>query len=301
MFGRALLAAVILATGVAMGACATGPYVDPEEPAAPVEEATDSAPEEATDSPPAETATTDPGGGAAVADEPTVAAPAGAGAAGEPLRVTFQSEDGTPLVGTAYLTSGPAPGVLLMHQNRADKEAWEPLIQALRADPRTAGFAIFAIDFPGHGESGGSLTDESTLAAARSALAAFRTFNGVDPNRIAMVGASIGADAAVDTCGAGCVAAASVSPGSFLGIAYSDALAALLAEKDPPVLCIAASADGASPAICQGGQTVGLSDYQVQIYDGDAHGNFLFLAEGLTPPPPIADLVVGWLADHLGE
>lgn len=217
----------------------------------------------------------------------------------EPRRVEFQSEDGIPLVGVYYPpASAPAPGVLLLHQNRASKEHWVPLIEALRA-PSMPTYAIFAIDFPGHGESGGSLSDAAALAAARTALSEFRTFDGVDANRVILIGASFGADAAVDVCGEGCIGAVSVSPGGWLGIPYQEALTALREQQDPPVLCIASQQDEPSPSTCKGGETAGLSDYRVHIYDGSAHGNFLFFEETLTPPPPIIDLIVQWLSDHL--
>jgi len=222
----------------------------------------------------------------------------------EAQRVAFSSEDGTPLVGIYYPPAvGPAPGVLLMHQMGVDKEIWEPLLPALRGQEGAArpgsGYAVFAFDFPAHGESGGEFSDQAALAAARTALALMRTFEGVDADHIALIGASIGADAAVDECNEGCVGAVSISPGSYLGVDYQQALADLQAEKDPPVLCIASREDFPSPATCQSGETVGLADYQVHIYEGNVHGNYLFFEEDLTPPPLIRDLIVQWLAERL--
>jgi hypothetical protein len=37
----------------------------------------------------------------------------------------------------------------------------------------------------------------------------------------------------------------------------------------------------------------------VHLYGGRAHGNFLFFEESLTPPPPILELIMGWLAEHV--
>ncbi len=232
----------------------------------------------------------------------------------EPQRIEFDSEDGTPLVGMYYAPAvGPAPGILLMHQMGVSKEIWEPLIAALRGEPtaaqRTAplaapasegrGYAIFAFDIPDHGESGGDFTDAAMLAAARTALQLFRTMDGVDPDTIVMVGASVGADASVDECNEGCIAAIPISPGSYLGVDFNSALEALKEEKDPPVLCIAAQDDAPSAYTCQSGESVGLTDYQIHIYEGRGHGNFLFFEETLAPPPHIIDLIMQWLDVHL--
>lgn len=222
----------------------------------------------------------------------------------EPQRIEFEAEDGTPLVGIYYPPAvGPVTGVLLMHQMGADKSIWEVLITALRGGEGAVqpgrSYAVFAFDFPEHGESGGAFSDQAALAAARAALALMRTLEGVDPGRIVLIGASIGADASVDECKEGCVGAVPISPGSWLGINYQQALTDLRAQNDPPVLCIASEEDGPSPATCQSGEAAGLSDYRVHLYDGRVHGNFLFFEENLTPPPPILDLIMGWLAEHV--
>jgi hypothetical protein len=202
----------------------------------------------------------------------------------------------------------PAAGILLMTQMGATKEVWSPLPALLQgvgpiqfSQPATTvrSYAVFTFDWPEHGESGGTWSPQSTLAAARSALALFRTFEEVDPERIVMIGASIGADAAVDECNEGCVGAVSLSPGSFLYVPYNEALAELRDAQDPPVLCIASQEDGNCAEICRQGESVGLSDYQVHIYEGDVHGNHLLFETNLTPPPLPIDLIFEWLAEHL--
>lgn len=222
----------------------------------------------------------------------------------EPQRIEFEAEDGTPLVGIYYPpAAGPVTGVLLMHQMGTDKSIWEVLITALRGAEGAVqpglSYAVFAFDFPEHGESGGVFSDQAALAAARAALVLMRTFEGVDPDHIVLIGASIGADASVDECGEGCVGAVPISPGSWLGIDYQQALTDLKSEKDPPVLCIAADQDGPSPGTCRSGEGVGLTDYRMHLYGGRAHGNFLFFEESLTPPPPILELIMNWLAEHV--
>jgi alpha/beta hydrolase family protein len=236
----------------------------------------------------------------------TPAATGGAGAAlpTEPARVTFPLADGTQIVGTFYPPSvAPAPGVLLMHQRGMDRTAWEPLILALqgeisRSHSQTAderpNYAVLAIDAPGHGESTGEWTPQGMLEAANLALQLLRTQPGVDKDRIVIIGASMGSDAALDECGEGCIGVVTLSPGSFLGVYYNTALAAM---GDRPVLCAASKDDARSAATCEGGRTVGLKNYQVQIYDGAAHGNMLILQNpDIKPSPQPLPLIMEWLA-----
>jgi dienelactone hydrolase len=231
-------------------------------------------------------------------ETPEPVAPAG------PQRIEFEADDGTPLVGLYWPpTDQPAPGVLLLHWNPGTKEDWIAIATALQAGSASDlapgvqlehGYAVFAFDFRGHGESGGPQNREANVGDALTALALFRTLPGVDPEHIAMVGASIGSDAAVDACGEGCVTAVSLSPGGFLGVAYPDAVAAL---ENVPVLCVASEGDGPSPGACRDGEAAAQAEYQVQIYGGSAHGMAMFGVSDQTPP--LADLLFEWLQAHL--
>lgn len=227
-----------------------------------------------------------------------------------PERIEFTSDDGTPLVGLYYRAlTDPAPGVLLLHQAGVDKSIWDPLpaiLQGGNISPMARSgaqmmpsYAVFSIDYPGYGESGGDYSDEAALVATRSALATFRTLDGVDPDTIFMIGGSFGADATVDECNEGCVGSIAVSPGSWLGIPFIEALNKIASTKDTPVLCITGQGDRTSYATCDMGTASTLSDYQVHIYESDAHGNYLLKLTGLTPAPDPYDLITTWLADHL--
>jgi len=222
----------------------------------------------------------------------------------EPQQVQFQSTDGTPLAGT-YLppTQSPAPGLMLMHMMGASKESWGALPALLQGvgiaheGAQQPSYAVLAFDFRGHGESGGNAGDRAgMLEDAEAALAYFQSLPGVDRDRIVLIGASIGADAAVDICSAGCIGAASLSPGSFLGSIYNDALLDL---EDKPVLCVATEEDSHSAETCRGGEQAGLSDYQIQIYQGREHGTDMFaIAE---QQPYLTDLLFEWLATHVQQ
>jgi dienelactone hydrolase len=219
-----------------------------------------------------------------------------------PQRIEFESEDGTPLVGTFWPTgpdTEPVPGILLMHWNPGTREDWTllaALLQGMAISSPSSGtgrYGVFAFDFRGHGESGGSPDDAGYLMDARAALALMKTLPGIDPDRIVMLGASIGADAAVDACNDACIGAIALSPGNFIGMEYVDAVAAL---GNKPVLCAASENDGRSADICRAGQEAAGGDYQVQIYQGATHGMDMF--EGTDDGPALTDVIFAWLAEH---
>lgn len=285
----------VLAVGLLLAACGSAATELAEEPAATQPPAVTEAPEESDVEPTAQPATEAP----PTEQEPT---PTESPTPTPPTRedVTFLSDEGMRIEGWYFPpTSGPAPGVLLFHQRLASKADWAPFITQLRAE--RPNYAVMAIDFPGHGDSEEPYSRHGALSAARSALAEFRTYEDVDGDRIVIVGASIGSDAAVDECGEGCIGAVSVSPGSWLDVPFTDALTALRDAQDPPVLCITSEFDDPSPETCSSGESVGLSDYDVYVYEGESHGNEMFYQEEMIPPPLIGDLVIKWMDGIFAE
>ncbi len=232
-------------------------------------------------------------------------------------RIEFQTEDGALLVGSYYPgATNPAPLVILMHQARSDRYAWETLagliswlqnrpagsgalFAPLRANPTLppmpagVSFAVFAFDFRGHGESAGGGGPDDWLKDARAAIQAAKGLPGVDPARIVLIGASFGADATVDTFTEGCLGAITLSPGSYLQIDYTQAVAEVDAQGKP-VLCLAAQGDTHSAQACQAAQG---EHYQSQVYPGDQHGVFLLAPGG---PPDAGQQVLDFLLSVFG-
>jgi pimeloyl-ACP methyl ester carboxylesterase len=266
------------------------------------------------------------------AEEPAPVTPA------EPQRLEFDTPDGVTLVGTFYpSTAPPAPMIILMHMAGATKEQWTGVALALQSGSiELAGvgrlaqaaasypsYNVFAFDFRGHGESGGSMDDANLeggwLLDALTALNFVRTLDGVDPDNIVMVGSSIGADAAADACAgfsplgdlaqyaylaeasASCVGAMAVSPGSFLGIPYPVAVAEMGGR---PLYCMTTDGDSYSYETCgQGDQIASQAPsivHETVVYSGDAHGTPIFSdCAGQTPPPrnlPPLPLLQDWLS-----
>lgn len=224
----------------------------------------------------------------------------------DPQRVEFEAEDGTKLIGYYYPAAvEPAPVMVLMHwaggtqcdwvavslvqwlQNRelTDGIAANPACEGVKvrfappfadypALPAGISYAVFTFDYRGYGESEGS-SDWDTDGYLQDSIAAVqkaRALDGVDPARVAAIGASIGADGAIDGCGEGCLGALSLSPGNFLDVSYTDAVTTLGAD-DKPAWCVASNLDGPALATCESASG---ANYQKFIYEPDAHGMAFF-------------------------
>ncbi len=140
-------------------------------------------------------------------DEQGIAMPArgranAASAAPHPsgLRVSFRNSRGLRLVGRLLVppSGGPHPVVVVAHGWGSGKDS--PRNRAVAEALQAAGYAAFLFDFTGHGESEGT-EEESTLAQQVDdlgvALSVLERIDEVDPGRIAVLGSSSGAAAAL--------------------------------------------------------------------------------------------------------
>lgn len=112
--------------------------------------------------------------------------------------VDFSAEAGT-LHGEILLPKGegPFPGAVLCHGMGSDHRAMRPSAQRLVR----RGIATLAFDFRGHGGSEGVL-DGDLAQDVMAALKFLRRHVKIDPNRIALVGHSMGAIAALHAAAA---------------------------------------------------------------------------------------------------
>ena len=178
------------------------------------------------------------------------AAAASLPAAGPPLaaqRVTFRTDDEVVLAASWYEPSSrPAPAVILLHMLSRSRRDWEPVASRLAAE----GVGALAVDFRGHGDStgqlaGGPAPDYTALLldvkAARRYLA---TRGDVQPSRVGLAGASLGANvAALHAAGdAAIISLALLSPSlDYRGLRIEQALrqfgarpALLVGSNDDP-------------------------------------------------------------------
>jgi len=221
-------------------------------------------------------------------------------------RTTYVTPDSVVLVGTFVpATKVRAPAVLLLHQLGRARATYEAFLQPLR----DAGFASLSLDFRGHGDSTkvwdkdiswedfsendwqGINTDVAT------ALAGLRKQRGVDPENIAVVGASIGANTALVTASGdpGIKSVVLLSPGlDYRGI-KTEAAGAGLAQRS--VMIVAAENDSYSFESSK--KLAQVVEKSVFVQEkGEAHGTDMlvanpalltqiidFLSKSLTPSP----------------
>jgi pimeloyl-ACP methyl ester carboxylesterase len=227
-------------------------------------------------------------------------------------KVSFLTDDGVLIVGTYYAPASfneTTNAIILLHMFGRDRNDWNAFASDLRNS--TNGYAVLSIDLRGHGESinqnGKTIPFQSftppdfnnmvlDVKAAKHFLAAQKN---IDPNNIAIVGASIGANVGLKYAASdpSVKAVVLLSPGlNYKGIATA---AAITGYKNP-IYIAAAGKDpiaGSDPqALC----SMINCAYHLKIYqDSSSHGTNMFLDKSLNPP--LNKLVISWLGTTFGK
>ncbi len=207
-----------------------------------------------------------------------------------PESIIVRTFDRFEIAGDYYPGQDGMPGVVLSHMLNRKRSDWSAFANTLQA----AGYHVLAIDLRGHGDSkmNGRRTGWRALSKKvfshapndpAAAAAWLREKNGIDKNRIALIGASIGANASV-------VAASRESSNiktvvllscgiNYRGVKTDDAIK----SYHGPVLIVAAAGDKYSAESSRKlAQWAG--DATLKIYKGKLHGTNLFRAhEDLGP------------------
>ncbi len=213
----------------------------------------------------------------------------------EPARITLEGADGQTLVGAFYAPPGDSgedggsPGVLLMHQMGMDKDAWPELAAALVE----AEYAVLSVDLRGHGETGGSRLWNLAEVDVQRWLDWLRAQPGVDPDRMNIVGASIGANLALRGMAndAGVITTVALSPGlEYSGVTTADAVTAI---GDRPLGLVAGRGDVYSADSLRDLLALAEGDTLLRLYDNQLHGNRIFPVEA-----DLAPSIVFWLESH---
>lgn len=205
----------------------------------------------------------------------------------DPVEIEFQAADGEPLTGIYYPGSdNPSPIIVLMHWARGDQSDWDPIARWLQGrdslvrEPdynrswkssdwypeSTLDIPLGVFTFTFRNCEGGCQAYQPAewLLDAQAAVEAAAGLPGVDPVRLLTAGASIGADAALDSCAwlnqtelGTCLGSFTLSPASFLTEPYGTRAVQLLsAVPDAPVYCLYGLRDDASVETCEGSPNV---------------------------------------------
>ncbi len=114
-------------------------------------------------------------------------------------RVAIRTDDGVSLAATWYEAGARAPAVILVHMLHKSRRDWDAVATTLASQ----GIGALAIDLRGHGESSGSSPEGETAdysVLLRDVIAARHYLSSrgdVQPGRVGIAGASIGANLAV--------------------------------------------------------------------------------------------------------
>lgn len=202
-------------------------------------------------------------------------------------KITFNTKDGVTIVGNYFKPQkNQSPVFLLLHMMPATKESWNDFASLIQKN----GYAALAIDLRGHGESTdmkgrridyrefkdeehrGSMND---ISAAKEFLAAQK---GVDISRIAIAGASIGANLALWQ--------ASIDKDVRLlmlfspGLNYRGIQADELAKRfKGPVHIMASEGDSYAADSSRKLSVIFPGDTKLEILKGNSHGTNMFNSE----------------------
>lgn len=118
-----------------------------------------------------------------------------------PEKIEFTTEDGVKIIGDYYAAKNSKLSVILLHMMPADRSSWRELAEILRIN----NIQSLAIDLRGHGESVDKKGEkinyknfsdkehQESINDVESA-AKFLIEKGATPNKIILIGASIGAN-----------------------------------------------------------------------------------------------------------
>lgn len=222
--------------------------------------------------------------------------------AGQPPEraIAFKNSRGELIHATIYSPpTTPAPGLILLHQAGSSRAAWTPFARMARAE----GYGVIAIDLRGHGESAdgknpSAFTTDDWLAVLQDIPAAkIELINaGADPKKIAIAGASMGANLAMRYAATDpdIQAIVLISPGeevNGIGIVQT-----VQTYTQRPILLMAAQTDGYSSRSAKKLDDLAAEYTELRLYPGAAHGTDL-----LDTVPVAAEQVLMWLDHILGH
>lgn len=215
----------------------------------------------------------------------------------KPTTVTFTTSDGWEIYATYRGVGEGKPAAILLHMLIADRRSYDDFGAKLAA----AGFNVLAPDSRGHGDSvkhtgkteryGGF--DEETQKSSVIDVAAAKDFlaqKGADTSKLVLVGASIGANFALNygADDADVRAVVLLSPGlKYHGV---ETVAAMAKYGDRPAYLVASEEDEYSADSIGKLHEIAPSA-EFKMFEDAGHGTNIFRAE-----PAFEDTLVTWLA-----
>jgi pimeloyl-ACP methyl ester carboxylesterase len=214
--------------------------------------------------------------------------------------ITFETSDGITISGQLRVPAArpgtKLPTVILIHQGGRTHAEWDPFLPAFSA----AGYATLAYDIRGHGASDGSFGNsdfdnpDNAPKDVVAALAFLDTSPTTDPDRIGIVGSSVGGNLA-------CVASQKRWVKTAVNISgKTSAVRNLAAEDDldlQSMFHISSSGDGGGDRATWANELYGFTSgwRMVEIVAGSsAHGVGVINAD-----PTLLGRIIDWLGETL--
>ena len=213
-----------------------------------------------------------------------------------PQLVKIPMADGLEIWGDFYAVAEgeeKAPAALLLHQFNGSSFEWQEFAQPLAE----AGYNVLAVDMRGQGLTGGKIDWKLAESDANALMGWLREQETVDPDRVAVVGASIGSNLALRACAGddACHAVIALSPGlSYFGVGTKDAIEGM---KDKAIFLVASQTDTPSGNDIKDLAAAAPSsvDVLMHIYaSSNRHGTAMFSFPDLIP------MMIGWLENYNG-
>ena len=207
-----------------------------------------------------------------------------------PQSVAVKMADGLEIKGDFYTSNAAekSPAALLLHQFGGSSYDWRDFAALLVQK----GYNVLAVDLRGHGMTRGKTDWKMAQTDTVALMQWLREQPTIDPARVAVMGASVGANLALRGCADDdlCRVAIALSPGlSFYGIVAKDAISGM---KNKNILLAASQKD-----LQSGEPTKYLTIYAppsvnilTRVYaNSGMHGMGLFTFDEMTP------LIMQWL------
>jgi len=237
--------------------------------------------------------------------------------------VNFLTDDGVSIIGSYYspskvvsnasssttttTTTTTTPTVILLHMLGRDRSTWNAFASTLS---QKEGYAVLSIDLRGHGESvkqnnGNTISFQSfspddynkMVLDVKAAKQFLITNKNANPNNISIVGASIGANVAINYAAMDPTIKSVVllSPGiNYRGVSTEEAITKYKNNNSVYIAATEGDSEAAdsSKILCENINC----DGNLKIYSGgsNSHGTNMFSDQLLNPP--LQDLVISWLA-----
>ena len=208
-----------------------------------------------------------------------------------PKPVELTTRDGVVLKSTYYPSEtikSNAPGLILLHMVRSNKESWETFAKAAQQ----AGYAVLVPDLRGHGENEEKNFNYIQMDQdVEAAISWMINRPEIDNDKIGIAGASIGGNLGLLVAGENpkVKSVVMLSP----GLNYNEVISvdALANYGQRPVMFVATEKDTYSADSARTLNAQALGQHQLQIYPGTEHGTDILQAQaGLQP------MMLSWFA-----